>query len=137
MCSTQYIYLLQEREFTKTNENIYKIGKTKQENCKRFKDYPKGSILIIQVICENCDTIEKELIHLFKQQFMQRIDIGTEYFQGDPSRMRKVIFDYIMSLESKEIEKQKENNKIITSFSIWIFLFCIYINCLFVVMKYY
>lgn len=37
MCSTQYIYLLQEREFIKTNENIYKIGKTKQENCKRFK----------------------------------------------------------------------------------------------------
>jgi len=31
---TEYIYLLQTREFIKTNENIYKIGKTKQENLK-------------------------------------------------------------------------------------------------------
>jgi len=32
-----YIYLLQEREFIKTKENIYKLGKTKQENLKRIK----------------------------------------------------------------------------------------------------
>ena len=43
---TQYIYLLQEREFIKTKEPIYKIGKTKQVNNKRFGQYPKGSVLL-------------------------------------------------------------------------------------------
>ena len=37
----EYIYLLHEREFIKTNENIYKIGKSKQENTKRISSYPK------------------------------------------------------------------------------------------------
>ena len=35
----QYVYLLQEREFIKTNENIYKFGNTKQSNLNRFKQY--------------------------------------------------------------------------------------------------
>jgi len=42
-----YIYLLQEREFIKTKENIYKLGKSKQENLKRIQNYPNGTILII------------------------------------------------------------------------------------------
>ena len=65
---------------------------------------------------------------MFKHQFIQRLDIGTEYFQGDPSRMRKVIFDYIMSLESQKNKKQKEIDKIKISFGIWFFLFCIVIK---------
>ena len=44
---TNYIYLLQEREFIKTKENVYKIGMTKKENHKRFNQYPKGSIFVI------------------------------------------------------------------------------------------
>ena len=55
-----YIYLLQEREFIKTKENIYKLGKTKQENLKQLKQYSKGSELIIQLQCENCDIIKKK-----------------------------------------------------------------------------
>jgi hypothetical protein len=31
----EYIYLLQEREFIKTNEPIYKVGRTKAEHNKR------------------------------------------------------------------------------------------------------
>ena len=64
-----YIYLLQEREFIKTKENIYKLGKTKQENLKRLKQYSKGSELIIQLQCENCDIIEKNLIIIIIKQF--------------------------------------------------------------------
>ena len=64
-----YIYLLQEREFIKTKENIYKLGKTKQENLKRLKQYSKGSELIIQLQCENCDINEKNLIIIIIKQF--------------------------------------------------------------------
>jgi hypothetical protein len=95
MESPQYIYLLQEREFIKTNENIYKIGKTTQQNNERFKQYPKGSILLLQSICSDCHLIEKELIKLFKENFKQRNDIGTEYFEGDLSNMIHTIIDLI------------------------------------------
>jgi len=31
--TTNYVYIIQEREFIKTFEKIYKIGKSKQEKC--------------------------------------------------------------------------------------------------------
>jgi hypothetical protein len=92
---TGYIYLLQEREFIKTKENIHKLGKTKQENLKRLKQYSKGSELIIQLQCENCDIIEKNLIIIFKESFKQRTDIGTEYFEGDKDKMQEIIINHI------------------------------------------
>jgi hypothetical protein len=42
--NNEFIYLIKEREFIKTKEPIYKIGKTKQKNLQRIKSYPNGSI---------------------------------------------------------------------------------------------
>jgi len=91
----QYIYLLQEREFIKTKEDIYKIGKTKQSNDKRFKQYPKDSILLYQIICDNCDFIEKNLIKEFKNKFTHCKTIGNEYFKGNYKYMIDTIHNYI------------------------------------------
>lgn len=96
----EYIYLLQEREFVKTNENIYKIGKTKQNNLKRFSSYPNGSKLLIQVICNNCDITENIILNKFKNIFIQKKDIGFEYFTGDVYKMIDLIY-----------ETAKEDNK--------------------------
>jgi hypothetical protein len=90
-----YIYLIKLREFIKTKENIYKIGKTKQENLSRVNSYPKGSILIIQIECDDCDKTEKELIKLFKEKYIHRKDIGNEYFEGLRKDMKKDISNYI------------------------------------------
>ena len=89
------IYLIQEREFINSDENVYKIGKTKQENLKRFKQYPKGSKLILQQICDDCDILEKELISDFKNKYIHRKDIGNEYFEGDYKEMLKDIHNKI------------------------------------------
>ena len=62
---SQYVYLLQEREFIKTKEIIYKIGMTKKENHERFNQYPKGSVLLFQMICDDCKNIEKQVIKSF------------------------------------------------------------------------
>ena len=85
--SPEYIYLLQEREFVKNGQPIYKIGKTKQPNQKRFSQYPKGSVLLFQRICHNCHQVEGELIRRFKEVFKQHTDIGSEYFEGDSFAM--------------------------------------------------
>ena len=108
----EYIYLLQEREFIKTKEKIYKLGKTKQENLKRIKNYPNGTKLIIQLESKNCDIDEKNLIIIFKESFKQRTDIGTEYFEGNPDVMRKIICDYINNDNLNVIDYNENTNKI-------------------------
>jgi len=78
-----YIYLIKPREFVRINEDIYKIGKSRQKNLKRITNYPNGTILLYQSRCINCDTMEKKLINIFKRNFIHRSDIGFEYFEGD------------------------------------------------------
>jgi hypothetical protein len=89
---SHYIYLLQEREFIKTNEPIYKIGKSKQENLKRICNYPNGTKLLFQMICNDCDSLEKQLISIFKEKYEIQYDIGNEYFKGNSREMIKDIF---------------------------------------------
>jgi hypothetical protein len=105
--SVNYIYLLQEREFIKTNENIYKVGMTKQNNHQRFNQYPKGSILLLQLICNDCVFIEKQLLNIFKETFIKRIDIGNEYFEGDYKHMNKIICELINNEEEIKDNEEK------------------------------
>jgi len=92
---SNYIYLLHLREFINSNEPIFKLGKSKQENLKRFNSYPKGSKLLFQIICDDCDKIEKDLIKLFKINYEQQINIGIEYFKGNYKSMINDIFNHI------------------------------------------
>jgi hypothetical protein len=110
--NSQYIYLLQEREFIKSNENIYKVGRTEKENHKRFNQYPKGSILLFQMICNNCKKIERDIIENFKKNFRQRKDIGSEYFQGKRGDMIDFIYLSIKKEENSEelVEETEEEN---------------------------
>jgi len=110
----EYIYLLQEREFVKTNESIFKIGKTKQENNKRFLQYPKRSILLLQSSCNDCDVLEKKFIKLFKEKYIHRKDVGNEYFEGDYELMKKDINknieeEYFQKKYNKSIENKLAN----------------------------
>jgi hypothetical protein len=125
--TAHYIYLIQEREFIKTCEKIYKIGKTKQENNKRINHYPKQSILLLQIICDNCDQLEREIIKIFKNKYNRRKDIGNEYFEGDCEDMMKTIYytrnniidiinqekieRNIMNEEKEILRKQKEDER--------------------------
>jgi len=115
--TTNYIYIIQEREFIKTYEKIYKIGKSKQENNKRINQYPKQSILLFQIVCNNSEQLERELIKIFKNKYIQRKDIGNEYFEGDYEDMIKTIYFTrnnimdIISYEKIEIEKIEDEKQ--------------------------
>jgi hypothetical protein len=111
----EYIYLIQEREFIKTNENIYKIGKTKQYNNNRFRQYPKESILLHQTICNNCDETEKELIKIFKKKFKQVKNIGNEYFEGDYNDMIDEIYKTILHINDLTSKNSLKINNILIS----------------------
>jgi len=105
----EFIYLLQEREFIKTREPIYKIGKTKQEKLKRIKSYPNGSELLFYIICNNCDEIEKTIINKFKIHFNHKKEFGNEYFMGNYILMIDIIYNIIRTTDNEDIEN---NNKI-------------------------
>ena len=100
-----YIYLLQEREFIKTKEPIYKIGKTKQDAMKRINQYPKGSLCLLHINCDDCDKKESELINIFKNKYEWMQNIGNEYFKGDSINMIEDIFNYIKNNNSKSVLK--------------------------------
>lgn len=91
----KYIYMVKTREFVRTAENIFKIGKTEQQNFERFKAYPKGSILLFQSICDNCHECEKIIIKKFKEEFIHRIEFGNEYFEGDCNKMISILCDIV------------------------------------------
>ena len=115
--NNEFIYLIKEREFIKTKEHIYKIGKTKQENLQRIKSYPNGSILLLYIITNDCDKKEKLIIQKFKEHFIHKKDIGNEYFMGDYNHMINIILSIISisSLESSLIESSSNDSSLIES----------------------
>jgi hypothetical protein len=97
-----YIYLLRTREFINANNNIFKIGRTEQCDGKRFAGYPKGSEIEFIIHINNNVEVEKTLIDIFKKEFIQKIEFGSEYFEGDRYKMIEHI--YKLSMENKLID---------------------------------
>ena len=77
-----YIYIVHEREFINANLHIYKIGNT-ESIARRLPQYPKGSHLKFCVQTCNFVAFEKDIIKLFDDKFVQKKDIGREYYEGD------------------------------------------------------
>lgn len=96
-----FVYLLREREFIKTGEKIYKIGKTTQSGLERFKQYPSGSELLLHIVCDDCHELERSIMDVFGKKYKRRLDVGNEYYEGEPSLM---IFD-IIKLSNVNINK--------------------------------
>jgi len=119
--NNEFIYLIKEREFIKNNEEIYKIGKTKQMALKRIKDYPKNSILLLYIITNDCDKKEKQIIQKFKEHFIHKKDIGNEYFLGDYNHMINIILSIISNdsslIESSLLESSLNDSSLIESSS--------------------
>ena len=92
---TQYVYLLQTREFFNSKQPVYKIGRTKKHNLTRFSQYTLGSVLLFQSSCRDCYKLEREIITLFKQKYIHKHLIGRESFEGDVDEMVRDLCDII------------------------------------------
>lgn len=90
----QSVYLIIEREFVKSSENIFKLGKTRTM-VHRAKKYPNGSNILVVLPCADCDATEKKLLDVFRNTFHPRKDIGSEYFEGDPMSIIKTFMDTV------------------------------------------
>lgn len=85
---SNYVYIIQEREFVRLGEPTYKIGKTGQETpWDRLKQYPKGSETYLLLKVDDKDEFERKILALFRNKYKQMSDYGVEYFQGDVKEM--------------------------------------------------
>jgi hypothetical protein len=113
MASAGCIYILREREFIKTKENIYKIGRTSKTIHERFKQYPKNSELINSFNVNDVLIYERLAISEFSKLFIHRNDIGNEYFEGDIILMMDILCK-ICNLKYQKINfetlKEKETS---------------------------
>jgi len=107
MNSDEGLYIMHTRELHTLQLEIYKIGRSNILD-NRMKQYPKGSKIICMINCENSILCEKELIKIFKSKFIQRLEYGTEYFEGDKRLMMKEIFNFINSRNDDSIKKDNE-----------------------------
>jgi hypothetical protein len=85
--ASHHIYIIRTREFISLNQNVYKIGKTKQGIIKRYRQYPKGSSIEFTLPCKDCDTLERDIIKAFREKFIHKYQYGHEYFEGDLHEM--------------------------------------------------
>ena len=100
---SQYIYLLRKAKYVETNQNIYKVGRTKRKHLDRFKEYPKGSCLLFQRICNDCEIAEREIIKLFKKKYEFKKTLGNESFEGNCEEMMVDIQNTIIRLDKNSI----------------------------------
>ena len=91
----QYIYLLKTKLSIDKNEDVFKIGRTKQPNFKRFSQYPNGYVPLHYTACSNNVYYERQIINLFKQKYIQIKEYGYEYFKGDYNEMKDDINNII------------------------------------------
>ena len=85
---SEYIYLLQEREFVRLSEPTYKIGRTSAGPFSRVKSY-KGSRVIIILSVIDSKICEQNIISIFKTKYTLMKQYGYEYFNGDVCEMAR------------------------------------------------
>jgi len=77
------IYLLQTRESLFKHDSVFKIGRTSQDELKRFNCYPKGSKLHLHISCFDGVSVERTIINLFNNKYSNDHMYGSEYFHGN------------------------------------------------------
>jgi len=94
------MYLIQTREFQSQNIPIYKIGKTGNDISERLGKYGKGGQVLFTMAVDitKLDHTELELINNFRTKYNQKVEIGTEYFEGDYKEMIEDMYVYLKNL---------------------------------------
>lgn len=86
-----WIYMIQEREFIRLSENVFKVGFTCAGVHRRCAKYPKGSVLYFAQMVSIPVVTEASILQAMDRMFSRRSDIGREYFQGDRDAMMQLL----------------------------------------------
>jgi hypothetical protein len=104
-----YLYIIKIREFVKSGEDVYKVGRT-FDIFQRFNAYPKGSKLLCILPSNDVIRHERILLHRLCNKFKNRRDIGAEYFEVPLDSLLNVMCKCVSSLNtSKENISYKDS----------------------------
>jgi len=99
-----YIYCIREREFLRSGDDIFKVGKTTVHPFKRMKQYPNGSSIVLILKVFNCHIAEQELLKYLDKKFETAIvnnqRIGREYYKASEENIIQAIFDCLIGTNS-------------------------------------
>src|SRR5579864_1264628 len=104
--STKHVYLIRVRENKRCNDNVYKVGKSRNLS-NRMNSYTKGSEVYLFIAVNDETKCERLLLHSFREKFKHREDFGREYFEGNISAMMELfintIKDEMFGMTSKQV----------------------------------
>ncbi len=81
--ATQYVYLVQLREFVVSGEATYKVGRTLKDMQTLIYKYPAQSIIKMFIEIDDSSLIETMIVSRFHELFSHRPEHGNKYFNGD------------------------------------------------------
>lgn len=85
-----FVYLLQEREFVRINEQTYTIGKTSLMLDKWINVCPRGSRLFLFCNVSDCHKVCSNIANVFDHFFERRLDYGEEHiYSGNLETMKR------------------------------------------------
>jgi hypothetical protein len=107
-----HIYIIQEREFLRSFENVYKIGRSINVVNRCFS-YPKNSKVWCTLAFDDIYVAEKQLKKNCDKTFIKRKDIGDEYYECD---VRDLIFELFNlciaktnTITIKDVKKKRQD----------------------------
>ena len=98
-----YLYIIKEREFINARSPVFKVGYSDALTV-RIQAYPKGSIVLTEVRVHNGRSTESKLLAALRSRFINRRDIGSEYFEGPLGDIANVFYATCLPLMSDDIE---------------------------------
>ena len=87
---SEYVYLVQEREFTKSGRPLYLLTSVYDDAPGRSRAYPYASRVVAKMLCHSqchSDSVVEMAEKVFSQMFEKRVYIGIEYYMGSYKEM--------------------------------------------------
>ena len=82
-----FVFLIQEREFVRSNEQTYRVGKTSDSEQVRITGH--GHRLIFMCNVTDCHKVWGRIVLIFDDMFQRRLEYGEGYYSGDLEDMSK------------------------------------------------
>lgn len=90
------LYLMQTRECYDSNNEVYKIGQSKNIY-NGIQQYPNGSYVFFVIESLESKKYKDKVISLLKSNFTQKLNYGKDFFEGDKDSLISVIITFMYS----------------------------------------
>lgn len=87
-----YVFLVQEREFLRLNEQTYRVGKSTSPINRLLSHYPSGSRWILFCNVSDCHKVFDCICNVFDHLFEKRLEYGEHYYSGRLEAMKREFF---------------------------------------------